>query len=132
NLRAMSLKLKPLALAPLFFGLQTSAAGLLLGCSDRATTVNPHGIEKAAAQKSCVDCDMRPGSETFDLRGKDLSRLDFSGSNFSGLDLSGVDFSGALLRRAKFIGSNLENASFAGAELYETDLSLARLKGAQF
>ena len=104
----------------------------LIGCSDRSTTVKEPDVAKAAAGKSCASCDMRPGSEGFDLREKNLSNLDYTGSNFSGLDLSGVDFSGAKLRQVKFIGTNLENANFAGAELYEADLSVAKLTGARF
>ena len=86
-------------------------------CSQRNDTVKEPGIEKVISGKSCKGCDIRPGADGFDLRGLDLSRLDYTNTTFSGLDLSGVDFSGATLRGAKFVGTDLTDANFAGAEV---------------
>jgi uncharacterized protein YjbI with pentapeptide repeats len=71
-----------------------------------------------------------------DLRGVDLSCLEFNTANFSGADLRGAnltscDFLGADLDDAQFVGANLQKADLSYASLQNNDFSGANLSSAR-
>ena len=70
-----------------------------------------------------------------DLKGADLSGIDFkwadlAHANLSGADLSGTDLRWADLTAADLTGANLSNTNLSWASLMEADLQDADLRGA--
>lgn len=79
----------------------------------------------------------RVSFEGQDLRGRDLSRVEWRGANLRGVDLRGAMLKGADLRGASLVGANLSHADLRGANLTSADLegadfSFVRADGADF
>jgi uncharacterized protein YjbI with pentapeptide repeats len=98
-------------------------------CGHYPGSQSGHHDEPYCSRKSLeVAVSKHRGSDKFreirlddlDLRGVDLSGVDFWGAVFSECDLTGVNFMGASLDHAEFQECNVLGVDFSGASLYET------------
>lgn len=71
--------------------------------------------------------DKKDSKESIDLRGRDMSFIDFSWSDFINVDFTGTDFSNSILDNGKFTGSNFSECIFKDSSLYGSDLRACNL-----
>ncbi len=90
-------------------------------------TISTIGIAMANADDFC-----KKDLEKLLKGEKNLAGAKLEGANLKGKDLSNVNFKKADLEEANLIGADLTNANFEDADLEEANLKGAKIKGANF